>query len=305
MALVELVWVATYPPSDNGTAQEFFAAEKTYQKSLGSQQSAGSTEEKSFAFQQAVFAERLTGYKDGLRALSGNIGLQLLLIASSIAIFLTRTSTFNVPVLNQKVPVKFVHLALPASLGYIWLNFGFLLNHIIADRIALWRLSEAMEPVLEAIKKTDFTKWERLCHVFSHRTLLYDGGIIDGWFLAFRSESTISNAQATTLIAVLTFGFAILLGISNGCILGVICLGCKRFAKSEESRLFYALYFWTASTVLGMSHYAFYVKQANWVSHVTVATCCMVTIFFAVMPSFTKTVQSREWLPSSPPVVGE
>jgi len=213
----------------------------------------------------SVFESRLEIYRENLTDLRNNLFIQLLLIAASIALIASRSDTFEFSLISQHVPTRFVAYALPACLAYIWIRFGYLLNEIIKQRMDLWTLAGSMEGSLI-------------------RPLLSDGGIIDGWFLVFRS-AFIAPVVSGPLPIVRTFavGFGMFLGLSNGCMLGMPLYCTRRFARTDTSRRTQVFLFYLWAILLSMTHYSFYCfgSHPNFVSLVAVVTSALVATVIA------------------------
>ncbi|MBI3855528.1 MAG: hypothetical protein HY293_07530 [Planctomycetes bacterium] len=220
---------------------------------------------------ETVFKERLDHYKDFLGKLNLNLFYHLITIVAAILLMTLRKEDFKVPLLDEVVPVQMVYYALPVCFMYLWISFGYLFNDLVATRISLWRMAEVLEPNIEAARKT--ASWKPFIYTFSLRPLLHDGAYMDGWFMTCVRQCSFNPHESLAVmgvIRVLLVIFGVFMGISNGCMLGVIWHGSRRFGTSGNLKL-HRSYFWLCGILLFLTHAAFYWSgNRNWLQVVEI-----------------------------------
>lgn len=254
---------------------------------------------------ETVFKERLEHYNEFQGKLNGNLFYQVITTVAAVLLIWLRKKDFKVPFLDEVVPVQLVYYALPAVFLYLWLSFGYLFNDIVATRISLWRMAEVLEGNLEAFRKPDsMASWEQLIYTYSLRPLLHDGAYMDGWFMTFVRQCSFNPHQTLEVMGIvwgLLVLFGVFMGITNGCMLGVIWHGSRRFA-TRETLGWHRTYFWVLGLLLLASHAAFYWSgNRNWLQIVEIGTA-LATLWFVGMylnaePKSKPGVNLERWLP--------
>lgn len=234
---------------------------------------------------ETVFKERLEHYNDFQGKLNANLFYQLVTTVAAILLVWMRKKDFKVPFLDEVVPVHLVYYALPLVFLYLWLSFGYLFNDIVATRISLWRMAEVLEANLDAVRATDPESWKRYIYTFSLRPLLHDGAYLDGWFMTFVRQCSFNPHQSLEVMGIvrgLLVLFGIFMGITNGCMLGVVWHGSRRFA-TKENLGWHRAYFWILGLLLLASHAAFYWSgNRNWLQVIEIGAA-FATLWFVGM----------------------
>jgi hypothetical protein len=241
------------------------------------------------------FDKRLEQYKSNLAELRSNLFYQLLFMVVSVVVVISRIESFSIPVINQNVRADLVYLCLPICTLFLWARFGYLLNELIDQRVALWRIAEVLEPSIEAEKTRNPELWRKLLYTYSIRPQLHDGSYLNGWFIIFRETFCFNVPKdfiELTVVKVLMVCFGLYLGVGHGCALGVIWRGSARFSNgSRAKKILYGSYLWGATGLLVLTHYAFHHSgNRNWLHYWILLSGFLVTCGFAGYPWFRKNV---------------
>ena len=234
-----------------------------------------------------IFKERLGHYRGHLEDLSSNLFYQLLANVIAVVIVISRLKNFTIPVIEQTVRAEFVYLSLPLCLLFLWAQFGYLLNTLIDERMALWTLAEALEPLIESAKgleKPNDGLWHQFLSTFSVRPELHDGAYMNGWFICFLKEYTFNAPESGIqlwVIRVLMVCFGLFLGISHGCVFGLILRSYARFGAFKR----HLAYLICSGMFFFATHAAFYgVGNRNWLQPWILLSAATVTLGFCVLP---------------------
>ena len=174
----------------------------------------------------------------------------------SVMLVLRRSLIFEVPLLGKSVPTTWMFFLLPLLLAGLWLQFGYLLDEVIQDRINCSLL-------LTELGQTESN------YISSPKSLFNDAGLVDGWFLAFVKAHHSVDAQYAFFTS-LIFGFVVggFLGATHACIFGLLLIGRHRFRPNGSvMRWFEAAYVFIFFIIL-LSHFLFAYggHNQNWIS---------------------------------------
>src|SRR6266849_2708795 len=141
---------------------------------------------------QELLDYQLKDYRAGLDRFTSNLQLQAVVIIVTILLIIRRSDSLNV--LDNLIPLSWLHFFVPALLIYLWLGFGFTLGDLIWGRIRGLELITALHrPTMQYQK-----------------ALFRDAGFIDGWFLTFVDKSGNGEYSGIKLSFATTAGFLVL-----------------------------------------------------------------------------------------------
>jgi hypothetical protein len=234
------------------------------------------------------FDSRLKSFKEKLDHLTLNLKIQALLILFSFLLVLGSESSLNVPMLGTPIPVRWLHVVLPLTLTYFWLQFGFLLNDLVYTKASLWKL-------LEAARHHYFITAADRQYLLP---LLRDNGLIDLWCISFRptydaTDPKYSSRTAGLWLLGLVFGG--LSGMGHGSALGVLCNSWRRFASSNLSRCLHLALAGMLVAVFYASHYWFYSYglHPNWMQFIVGFVAVVTTASLPPLGARMNTMTSR------------
>lgn len=220
------------------------------------------------------FEYRLSRYSDDLASFYGNIYIQAILSLVSFGLLTRRSETQTVPIVDIELSTHWFYILIPATLLFFWLQFGYLLDQLIENRSALWLMTTTF---------TDTQKGTLSDKVWNFQNLLFDAGLIDGWFALFhyrysgiRESLTFANYFFPPLI------FGLLVGCSHAAVLSVLAVGARRFATTNISKILYTVLIVFASGILISSHiqFAYGGNNPNWLVFFAAAFTVAFTFLF-------------------------
>ena len=193
----------------------------------------------------------IEGYTRNLDQLGLNMKLQALFIG--LAVLLAWRGRGRIDFLGAAVPVAWLHLLAPGALLYLWMEFGFTMNHLIEQR----------HVALEMLARTrDAGQMELGGQLFR------DYWVVDGWFLAFETRDAGASAGGAGRVF-WGFGFALFAGAAHACTLVMSAVFSRRFlAGTKGVRLWCELLLpLILLVVLIASHleFAYVGRHPNWI----------------------------------------
>jgi hypothetical protein len=213
-----------------------------------------------------LFDHQLKGYKELAGKLDTYLGLQALLIATSILVIIRRSDSLNL--FGNSIPLSWLHFFIPILLVYLWLASGFTIHEMVSGR-------------MRGVEIGNLFGGEEFKKVFR------DGSWIDGWFVSFVDIDKVnysgihrhspSAAATTELLLVVTLGT--LFSAAHASALALMSIGCRRyFSITENRRLFwyYALPIMPLTFLL-VSHLLFAYGGSN-------RNVCQLYILVALFP---------------------
>jgi len=228
------------------------------------------------------FRIRLTGYEHHLDTLNTNLRLQGVLAVLSLAVALSRKEEHEVSGLKTGVPRKLLLALIPLTLMFLWLQFGYLLNHLIDARMTLFHLALTLAPERTPPIGDEAVASSKLASLMS---AVNDGGFLDAWFRAFLPDY-IRGTPTTTLGVV---GNAIALFLVYGSLLGgshAAMLFSLWKGSNDKQNLGLARAYWFALIVFGgllvATHiqFLFAGRNPNW-QHVGIGFFAVIFLWLA------------------------
>jgi DNA-binding winged helix-turn-helix (wHTH) protein len=196
-------------------------------------------------------------------ALTRDLFVQSIFVAVGVWVLLVGTRNVTLQALGISTLLSFV---VPAVLLYLWLHFGFALDHLIKCRAEAWRLL------------SDMGAPER-------SSMFNDGAFVDGWFLCVRQEE---HAINTDFRVGSMFFFCItylpLIALAHACVFQLLLVGARSLARAERSHGVWSvpirLLPWLAVVVIVLSHvqFRFGGRNPNWMQPV-VGALSLVAIY--------------------------
>lgn len=203
---------------------------------------------------EKLFELRLESYNAKLKDLNANMQFQGVFIVVSIMLLIRQSRSMNLSVFGTDVPLNWLHFLIPLVMMSLWMQFGFLLDDVIKNRLIGWYL-------LNASGDLPGTK------LMSARPLFNDGGFIDGWFIHFTDGQYSINSSPTTgtrLYFGIVYGF--FFGWAHACVLSVIQAGNHRFLQNSRIKRLSLVLPWIALGLIIASHFYFAYggQNPNW-----------------------------------------
>jgi hypothetical protein len=205
-----------------------------------------------------VVTVRMETYRAKLADLTLNLKFQLMFTVFALIVLFqqgkTRHAPMKIPILDVDVPALWLHLCAIFGLLWLWLQFGYLLDRIIDDRLVLYRIIAAGEAVGPS-------------SVLSLRGALGDAGLADAWFVTFRPEHSNLPGAAGAFITVPLSLCAVFFGLGHACVYGLALELKERFQGWYGWHLILAL---VSTLLITGSHVMFYLHgNPNWVHSIT------------------------------------
>jgi hypothetical protein len=139
---------------------------------------------------RAFFFECVKLYHERSRSLHRNTYYWVLLSGLTILV-LVRTLGKEFQMLGVAVPGAATHAAVTAAMLYLWIEFGATLKFLTFERMALWKLIDAIEgPAAHGVVP-----------VTSLRPVLHGSVFVDAWFSRFLPQYTDSQTRRSRLRA--------------------------------------------------------------------------------------------------------
>jgi hypothetical protein len=161
-----------------------------------------------------VLAKQLEHYLTTQTSLSNLVYLSLLCIGITLVV-LSRKEKRPVEIQGIGVPLEGVYLAIAVIMTYLWVQYIWTLNHLLAEHCELW-----------AALATDPAKYDRL------RSALQSGPFVDAWVHAFRPEQAVgtllSSGQAVARVVKwavtgsILLGVAAAIGLAHACVFAIL-----------------------------------------------------------------------------------
>lgn len=194
-------------------------------------------------------SDLLRKYSDTTMRLETNIQLQaLLLLLGAVLLLRGDPAQSSENFFGVSVSSRWAHLFVPSVALWVWLQFGFIYESAITQRLALDALFQAKYAV---VSDADFMK---TCQ----RALLRDNSLVDSWFACWRerTESTITIDSAVARWMLIPV-HGLFFGTSHAVMLCAALVGKHRFSDEKGlSRLLEALW-WIVVVALLSSHVLF------------------------------------------------
>jgi len=133
-----------------------------------------------------LFHRRLEQYRARCDELSNNIYYWVLLVGLTVLV-LAQQKTEPYEIFGIPIPVSATHMLIVVSMLYLWIDFGSTLKFLIYERMALWKLVDAIEGPVSA---------DRSVGIASLRPLLHGKSFLDGWFVTFLPEFSLRWVSA-------------------------------------------------------------------------------------------------------------
>ena len=180
-----------------------------------------------------LFDERLKQYRSNIDQFYSNLQFQALFTFLCLLLVLSRSSSLQV--FGNTVPLRWLHLLIPAVMLYLWLSFGFLLDDLIKDRISGAEMIDQLAPDNAELAKG----------------LLRDSRFVDGWILTFVDPPrppTASgayygiysgidhNAQAGTALFLLCL-LGTWMAAAHAATLATVAVGARRYLRTSKLNL--------------------------------------------------------------------
>ena len=229
----------------------------------------------------SLFRLRLEQYQKNRESLERIIFNSFVFSVADFLAMRRSHGSFKVPLIGIELANQWFLMMLPACLLYLWVRFGFLFNELVNDRIFLWNVSD----LFEAKNHERNTELRNAQYTYSIRTVVYDGLYIDGWFAVFRRRKYVIEVPHSWIISLFVGIGGVLIGLTHVCMLGSIYSCCQHFPTAHH-QLLYKCYFWGVASVLGVTHYAFYVpgRHPNWMQSITLLVVGIAAIAFVYIP---------------------
>lgn len=201
--------------------------------------------------------------------------VQAVLIATSLfVLFFVRASTFELKPLGYIIPTKFVRILLPLSLLYVWIEFGFLFNRLIDNRVSLYVLVETLEHA--TLRPTFDSAHSDKQYLVSANSLARDDYFVDNWFAAFRSEYLLMTRPNDIAILIGVVGFACFHGLAHACMF-VLATTHTPVKHGHRQRIMYYVGGLGLCLLAAHAFFRFGSPQVNWEQHI----CLGSTVAFA------------------------
>jgi lysophospholipase L1-like esterase len=177
-----------------------------------------------------IFDERLKQYRINIDQLYSNLQLQALFTFLCLLLVLSRSSSLQV--FGNNVPLRWLHMFIPAVMLYLWLSFGFLLDDLIKDRINGAQMIEQLSPGNATLAKR----------------LLRDSRFVDGWIVTFvdppKPRGTTGpyygaysginhNAEAGTALFLLSL-LGTWVAAAHAATLAIVAVGARRYLRTSR-----------------------------------------------------------------------
>src|SRR5947207_376215 len=149
-------------------------------------------------------------------------------------------------------------IVVPFILMVLWLQFGYLLHHLIELRLTLWHMTRLLNQA--NLIPSDLKIDDKLYNVLSLGSALNDGGFLDAWFRAFRPpyvsgvNTTFWGHFGNALTVILVY--CSFLGGAHAAIIGMLYDNAK-LAVGEVARMAQWALVFAAIVLLVLSHYQF------------------------------------------------
>ncbi len=174
---------------------------------------------------------QLKKYRANLDKFTWNLQLNAIIIVVTILLIVRRSDSLTI--LDNSIPLSWLHFLVPAVLIYLWIGFGFTLGDLIWGRIHGYELITALHRPTTQYQKE----------------LFEDAGFIDGWFRTFVDKNKSGNGDYTGIQ--LSFGaiaafMVLLLGntvaMAHASALAILPIGCRRYLRTASNRWLYWYY---------------------------------------------------------------
>jgi hypothetical protein len=164
---------------------------------------------------KAIFESKVDLLSASTASLRQNMILQVVFVIFGFLALTGHAKVFELPVINMKLPLSWVRYLIPAILGFLWLQFGFLLDDIINTRSDAFVLL-GFSPDLRASELSQVS----LAAMVANR--LNESGFVDAWFLLFRSDHLIDASRRSLIGPIFAGTFGCLLGITHAMIVAMV-----------------------------------------------------------------------------------
>jgi hypothetical protein len=177
-----------------------------------------------------IFDERLKQYRSNIDQFYSNLQLQALFTFLCLLLVLSRSNSLQV--FGNNVPLRWLHMFIPAVMLYLWLSFGFLLDDLIKDRINGAQMIEQLTPSNATLAKR----------------MLRDSRFIDGWIVTFvdppRPPGRVGpyygaysginhNAEAGTAVFLLSL-LGTWVAAAHAATLATVSVGARRYLRTAR-----------------------------------------------------------------------
>ncbi|HEX2837533.1 MAG TPA: hypothetical protein VHN77_05350 [Phycisphaerales bacterium] len=221
----------------------------------------------------AARTELLAGQYASLRRL---FTAQAILISTAMFVLLfARSQTFELKPIGYVIPTKYVRMLLPLAFLFVWMEFGFLFNRLIDNRVSLYVLVEAVE---NSVLHPGYDLGDGNRHyLVSANSLARDDFFVDNWFAAFRSQYILMTRRSHAAVLVGVIGFACFHGLAHACML---ILASSHVPVRHSNRRWIMCYVGVLGACLLATHlfFRFGAPQVNWEQYVILASAVVFTV---------------------------
>ena len=233
---------------------------------------------------------RLEHYKERLEDFSHNLQVQVVFLVIGGLLLLRYADPIDLHYIA--LPLRWLHIVVPVGLVYLWLKYGFILDDLIETR-------------LRALVLISGTPHEG----FGGKSLFWDSGLIDGWFLLFvdpyspglkpddpgLSGILPNSSTLASIIIIIAMGAQI--ALSHAMAMAISQVGIRRyFHPSHRRRRIWALILPNLPVcVFVMTHvmFAYGGDNRNWLQFVVIG---LTLVFCWMAIGFSLKVDRRgEW----------
>jgi hypothetical protein len=235
--------------------------------------------EETVAAVEGMVERRLAAHDRATSKLSRNLYLQCLaLIVAFVVLFggQEERGIVKVPLLDLKLEVLHVCIALPLVFLWLWVDFGFTVALAIDLRASLWHLLEATEGVGSK-------------SLLNTRIALRDGGFLDVWFQCFRIKEVppAMDDLSLAIVRIVATLHGLFLSLTHAAAFALLSLGFGPHGTKLKRGSGW-LFAWGALLSLALlSFHVGFLKtgQPNWMQLVTaLGTPIFLGLYFAFRP---------------------
>lgn len=205
-----------------------------------------------------VYRERMEAYRQDLGLFAINLKLQAMTVAlAALVAFLRKNDNHELPaILELKLPLDIWYWVVPILGFYLWIQFGYLFDRLIDNRLALWSILHALGDPRDG-------------STLSRTALLRDTGFLDAYFIAFHpTKHAIYVPDPKGLVTSHLYLYCALVALTHVAILSTIWTAIARKAHSLVPQVVGFVLFFATLFALGASHYQFiragHVNSMQW-----------------------------------------
>jgi hypothetical protein len=172
----------------------------------------------------------------------------------------------------------------------LWLQYGFILDRLIQDR-------------LDAFNLIQLTKIVNVDHpALIPSSMLKDAGFVDAWFALFAENHCFFNdykinARPNMLLIgfFISFTYGLLMGACHASILSVLYVGNKRYSVSRFWDIIFSIVLWLVFTIIIFSHVLFVYggPNRNWLVIVIAGFAVLFTFAFIGLSIYIDEIEGK------------